>query len=367
MSIYSKLERFFEACTAFFWRMFIYIHELKNIWSKRALVKSYVPTSEQAEEARVYWKGLTGRRWPLWWHRLYAGYTGTWDPRYIPEMLFSVWLEPRASRRCDRDALGDKNNLVLFTGGGFRMPDEYARSSNGLISRNGVLLSMPEAIEELGNIGPCVIKKTRGTSSGRDVAVANFRDGKDAATGKTIESCVNAMGADWICQERVRQHESIAAIYPGCVNTMRIVTYMTPDGIEAAPVTLRVGQGGSLVDNAHAGGMFVHVHEDGTLGAEAFTEYQKRYGGHPDTGIVFKDHRIAGVAEALEAAKRSHLAVGEFGFVSWDICIDSEGMPTLIEVNLTSQTVWFPQMASGQSIFGDDTPAVVRAYLHHVA
>lgn len=84
MSIYVRIERLFETLTVFFWKLFIWIHELKNIWSKRALVMSFKPTAKQAEDARRYWKKLTGRRWPLWWHRLYASYTGKWDPKYIP-------------------------------------------------------------------------------------------------------------------------------------------------------------------------------------------------------------------------------------------------------------------------------------------
>ncbi len=367
MRIYVRIERLFEFLTVFFWKAFIWIHELKNIWSKRALVKSFKPTAEQAEEARSYWKGLTGKRWPLWWHRLYASYTGKWDPRYIPEMLFAVNLEPNSSRRCDRDALADKNNLVLFTkGGGLRLPEIYASCSCGLINRRGELLDISDTVEELGNIGPCVIKRTRDSDSGRDVAVVDFKDGIDVESGKTLESIIESMDGEWVCQERVHQHESIDAIYPRSVNTLRVVTYRTEQGVGSCPVTLRLGKGGAKIDNAHAGGMFVYVDDDGYLGDEAFTEYQKRFKRHPDTGTLFKGHRISGVPEAVKAAKRCHLAVGAFGFISWDICIDEEGAPTLLEVNLGSQTVWFPQMASGKSMFGDDTPAVVKAFRRRV-
>ena len=58
MSIYVRIERLFETLTVFFWKLFIWIHELKNIWSKRALVKSFKPTTKQAEDARRYWKKL---------------------------------------------------------------------------------------------------------------------------------------------------------------------------------------------------------------------------------------------------------------------------------------------------------------------
>lgn len=363
MSIYVRIERLFETLTVFFWKLFIWIHELKNIWSKRALVMSFKPTAKQAEDARRYWKKLTGRRWPLWWHRLYASYTGKWDPKYIPEMLFSVNLEPNSSRRCDRDALADKNNLVLFAqGGGLRIPNVYASCTCGLVNRNGVLLNMNETVNALSNIGPCVIKRTRDSDSGRDVAIVDFKDGRDIESGKSVKSIVESMGGEWVCQERVHQHESIDKIYPESVNTLRIVTYMTDQGVGACPVTLRIGQGGAKVDNAHAGGIFIYVDNDGYLGDEAFTEYQKRFIKHPDTEIPFKGRWIAGVPEAIEAVKRCHFAVSELGFISWDVCVDEEGMPTLLEVNLVSQAVWMSQMASGLSMFGDDTPSVVKAY-----
>lgn len=59
MSIYVRIDRLFEALSVFFWKTFIWIHEVKNIWSKRALVKSFKPTAEQAEDAHRYWKELT--------------------------------------------------------------------------------------------------------------------------------------------------------------------------------------------------------------------------------------------------------------------------------------------------------------------
>lgn len=362
MRVYKAIERALEALTVFFWRAFILVHELKNIWAKRALVRSFRPTEEQKREAEEFWRGVLGHGIPLWWHRLYASYTGRWDPRYIPEILFSVRLEPNSSRRADREALDDKRRIGVFAGDDLRAPEEYASCCAGVVTQRGRAVRPSELHGILADAGPCVVKRTRDTSSGRDVSFADFEGGHDSVTGLDVGSVVSRMGGDWVCQEAVAQHPSIAAIHPESVNTMRIVTYLTEHGVGACPVVLRVGRGASQVDNAHAGGMFVHVREDGTLAEEAFTEYQERYREHPDTGIVFAGHRIEGVRGAVNACRRRHLAVGGFGFVSWDVCIDTQGAPVLIEVNLVSQTVWFPQMASGAAMFGDDTAEVVRRY-----
>lgn len=40
--------------------------------------------------------------------------------------------------------------------------------------------------------------------------------------------------------------------------------------------------------------------------------------------------------------------------------VDEEGKIVLIEVNTQSQTIWFPQMASGEPAFGDNTAAVLK-------
>ena len=42
------------------------------------------------------------------------------------------------------------------------------------------------------------------------------------------------------------------------------------------PLALRIGQGGSYLDNAHVGGMFIGVNDLGELNEEAFTEFGKR-------------------------------------------------------------------------------------------
>ena len=362
MRVYKAIERILETLTVFFWRAFILVHELKNIWAKRALVCSFRPTKEQAKEAEEYWRSLVGRRIPLWWHRLYASYTGKWDPRYIPEILFSVMLEPNGSRRIDREALDCKSYLDLFCGTGLRQPREIASLRSGVPMSGGGVVSMSELLDRLQEAGPCVVKPVRDTSSGIGVHVADFRQGKDMLSGATVVEVISSREGEWVCQEKVAQDESLSAIYPHSANTLRIVTYLTDSGVRVAPVTLRIGQGDALVDNAHAGGMFVHVDEGGRLSPEAYTECQERFISHPDTRATFEGRRISGVRKAVEACRRRHAEIGGIGFISWDVCIDEKGEPVLIEVNLVSQTTWFPQMASGEAMFGADTPRVVRRY-----
>ena len=46
--------------------------------------------------------------------------------------------------------------------------------------------------------------------------------------------------------------------------------------------------------------------------------------------------------------------------ISWDFMVDDKDNIVLIEMNLISQTVWFPQMANGVSFFGENTEKMIR-------
>ena len=123
---------------------------------------------------------------------------------------------------------------------------------------------------------------------------------------------------------------------------------------------MRIGQGGNYIDNAHAGGMFIGVSDEGCLASEAFTEYQKRYKKHPDTGIIFEGYKIPYVREMIDSAKKLHSILPQCMFLSWDFMVDKNGLLVLIEVNIESQTIWFPQMANGRSFFGDNTEKMIN-------
>lgn len=64
-------------------------------------------------------------------------------------------------------------------------------------------------------------------------------------------------------------------LYSEAVNTFRVITYLWDGEVFHVPLALRIGQGGSYLDNAHAGGMFIGVNDLGELNDEAFTEFGK--------------------------------------------------------------------------------------------
>jgi hypothetical protein len=139
-----------------------------------------------------------------------------------------------------------------------------------------------------------------------------------------------------LIQPRIRQHPEIDAIYAGAINTVRIDTLLTEAGCQHDAAMLRLGAGGSVIDNAGAGGLAVGI--DLATGALfPLARSRARYGlrefaAHPDTGTVFAGRRIPFWREVRALAVRAAEAMRPLGSLGWDVVITPEG-PVLLEVN----------------------------------
>ena len=367
MRLYSALERFLMGLIGWLWTRFIWVHEIRNILSKRRLYRQVTLTQEQKRQIDALFRENYGRRFPYAWHRLYQSYTGRFDPRYMPEILFTTRIAPRSCTPVNINVLADKQMLpVLFDGRAenVRVPRTLLTRVGGRFYDSQRRLVPRERAEawlalECGQ-REVVVKVSVNSSSGRGVRMLTLEDGRDARTGEDLHAVFDAMGGDLVVQERLVPHPALAKLYPDAINTFRVMTYRVGDALKVAPVLLRIGQGGSEVDNAHAGGMFIAVDDDGQLGSEAFTEGQKRYRQHPDTGVVFEGYRVPFMPQLRRAALELHRVIPRIDVASWDLTVDADGQVVLVEINLRSQAIWMAQMAHGKSFYGEDTEAMLR-------
>jgi hypothetical protein len=208
--------------------------------------------------------------------------------------------------------------------------------------------------------GEYFMKPTVDSCSGAGCQVLNIENGIDKLTGIPLKEVIRSKGLNWAIQERIKCHASISDIYPDSVNTFRIMTYIWKNKIYHVPAIMRIGQGGANVDNAHAGGMFIAIDDDGTLHEKAFTEFKKEFMEHPDTHLKFSNYKIDLFPKVLEIAKRCHSFIPQIGCINWDFTIDEQGNPILIELNIRGGGIWVFQMAHGCGIFGERTPEILR-------
>lgn len=343
-----------------------YVGEWKNVLRKKDLYKNIDLTADEKKDIDMFYSQAYGRKISYRWHQLYQSYTGSYDKTYLPEILYSTKLEHRMNPYMYAAVLEDKNLLnVLFANvDGVRIPYTYCMCINGtFLDAHRNLINIDQLISLIHNIGNVVIKKSVSSNSGFGVMMCNFVEGIDLKSGNNILDIINGMGNDFKVEEKINQYHELSKIYSHSLNTFRVITYILNDKIFCAPLAMRMGRGGSEVDNIHSGGIVIGVSDDGFLMSEAFSEYGKRFSKHPDSNVIFKGYRISKVSEVIEAAKKLHMKVPSIKMISWDLSIDHNGEIVLIEINTTDQSVWFPQMVNGKSIFGENTEDVIQTFL----
>lgn len=123
---------------------------------------------------------------------------------------------------------------------------------------------------------------------------------------------------------------------------------------------MRIGRNGSIVDNAHAGGIHVGINKDGTLKKIAFSECGEKFEIHPDTNVKFENYKIPKIAEMIEFAKTHHYKIPHVGLIGWDFTLDNNSNIVIIETNIQCPGISFVQYANGQSLFGENTEKMIR-------
>lgn len=344
------------------------IGEKKKFRDKRRveICNSTKLSQEQIDSVEKLYKNNYGKKIPLTWHKSYTAYTGRFDKYYFPEILYIPEFERYMNyNQSLANVLEDKNLLYVFAKvSNVRMPRMYLSCQAGIYKdAENKVLDFEKACALISNIGVCFAKPSIGTDSGRGCEVYCLVNGTDTKSGKTSGMLLKDLGKNFTIQERLVCHESIRKIYDGSVNTFRIMTYRWKNQIIVAPIIMRIGRGGSYLDNAHAGGMFIALSDDGTLHKTAFTEFKEEFVEHPDSKLKFEGYRIPLLPNVVDAVKRMHYSLPAIGVINWDMTLDESGQPVLIEANVNGGSIWLFQMAHGCGVFGERTPEILR-WLH---
>lgn len=340
------------------------------ILHKRKLYKDVIWSPEQQKTFDSYWLKYYGKKIPNWWHRLYQRYTGSFNVRYIPEMLYSTRIEPAWNPYLTARGFENKAIVESLASGlknEVRVPKSYVICDEGILyGAQRCVCSRKDVLHTLYSIGSCVIKPTKDTGSGKGVCFMDIHEGIDKRTGKQIEELLVAAGKNYILQERLRMSADLERLYPNAVNTFRIMTYIVDDRVTHAPVALRIGSNGGELDNIHAGGIGIYIHDDGTLSDTAFQlgfgDKDIRFERHPNTGVIFKGYQIKATPNVIRAAEELHGHYPGLRIISWDFTLDEQNIPVLIEANILGQGSWFPQTVSGEGLFGENTERVLQEF-----
>lgn len=342
-------DGFFDGLETFCHNMITYIIENRKLgkYSKTS------PTREFKKQVRDYWEKYNVRVSPKWaWY--YASKNGIYDPRYIPNTLYYTKIDQYFNKRKLGWGFNDKNYYSrIFPG--VKQPDIILRKINGFIlDEKYNQINKTQAWELISQNTEIVCKPALDTGSGRGLHFWNTKDDKD----KIERFLSDASSLDYVVQKVIKQHPDLSKIHASSINTLRIVSILLDDGVHILSSNLRMGTGIERIDNVTAGGISCGIKDDGSLKMMA-SEY---YSGvmmecHPQ-GTVFNGFKIPSYDKAIEMVKKSAPTIPHFRLVSWDIAIDENGEPVLIEANMRKGGINLNQFNNGP-LFGDLTDRIL--------
>ena len=119
---------------------------------------------------------------------------------------------------------------------------------------------------------------------------------------------------------------------------------------------IRIGRKGMNVDNESAGGISAIIHPDGCIGKYAYGAPGVDKIEVTDSGVRLEGYKVPSFDKAQELVKMSHMQLPYFNLIGWDIAIEEDGSPIMIELNLNPD---LSQSANGPA-FGDYTEMILQ-------
>jgi len=346
LSIRTKLLRFNMAANA------------KN--QGREFVKKFNFDKLDKEEikiAKAYWKSKGFKLDNTIWHQYYKGATGKFMKEYIPHDIFSSHIAPSLNQKTQWPALLDKNlSYSLFKD--FQQPKRIISNINGFYLHDEEIVSELEAVEVCSKCNSRLIVKPSIESGGG--FMVNILPIQDIDKGEIVEDILNMFKSykkDFVVQEFVEQSPAMARLNESSLNTLRIMSYLNNDGVHIISSVVRIGNAGKTTDNFKSGGVACGVKNTGHLKEIGFIQDGTTL-TKTASGAVLKEVVIPNYNAVLKMVELLHKRVPYFRIISWDIGVDKNNDPILIEYNTYNQSTKIHQIVNGP-LFGDFTEEIL--------
>lgn len=299
-------------------------------------------TVEEKRQLTKLWSTLLpSKKIPQTYYEIIKGFTD-FNVEYLPDSIYQTYILP---------ILNPKEESVVFSNKGFysfyfnevEQPKEIVKNINGnFFYKENRPCSEDEAQSTILNYKlPFIIKPTTETGSGRNIKIIDSLDGQS-----DVKQLFKQYGKDFVCQEIVSQSEQTARFNPTSLNTFRITTLMLNNHFSVLSSVFRCGRQNSVVDNAGAGGIMVGVSPSGEFHDIGFT-LKGNIRKSSDNGIDFKGVQIREVQTIINKVQQLHEKIPFLSIVGWDIALNKNNRPILIEVNLKCPGIFIEQLCTG--------------------
>lgn len=294
-------------------------------------------------------------------HKFYTIATGKFFPNYMPDSLFYQYIDPFYNN-WDMASFLDHKGLYRNMFPGAKQPKLLTYRMNGFwYNENGIIINQEEAVSAVMRSKNSFIKQAVGSEGGHGIIFVD----SSKQTSQSLKKLLDFNSLDIVVQEGLEQSSTLSCINSSSVNTIRLLTLLKRDGnVKIYSTVLRMGINESKVDNASSGGITVGIEENGRLKSCAYNAKGIRFDKHPTSGVKFDDFTIPNFEEIKHTVKEQAKNFPHFRLISWDIALDKNNNPIIIEANLKYGEIDFHQLNNGP-LFGDDTKEILNEVFVH--
>lgn len=311
-------------------------------------------TNEEKKEVYNLWSPIVSKKYILY-HQMFKTLRG-FDARFVSDEYYYPVLLRALNPAVSAASYEHKAYYKLYYKE-IPQPVIYVNRIRGnWYDGNYSVITKKDALVILKTCGQFIIKPTHDSCQGKNVKKVSSDD-------KDLEQVISGYGNDFIAQEVLQQSQVTARFNPASLNSFRLTTLNINGNVSLCTILFRCGQGDTPVDNGGAGGLMVGVSEQGAMTDFAFDKNYQRF-TETKTGIKFGGVIIPNMANIVEMVKSWHSKyMIHSGIVGWDIALDANNNPVMIEVNLMYPGIQFEQLCIGRPLFGDRTQEVIDFFV----
>lgn len=309
----------------------------------------------QLADIKAYFKKHFGREVPTYWHQYLYSRNGVYSEKYIPASIYNSEIIYRLNKFQFRHAYVDKGFYdTLFPD--INRPKTIIKNVNGYYYDDCHPLSLDEAIERCSNLTEAIIKPTLEGTWGQGVKLIKSENGMIPSLNCSVQDLFKEYKRSFIIQERFEQHDDIAKLNPTSLNTLRVMSYRRGNEIVILYAVIRIGRLNQVIDNETAGGIKADIDlQTGRIKGVAFGSPKEPLMPKTDVGTVLDGYQMPCFQKVLDLVKEMHLRLPYFNLIGWDMSVDKNGNPAMIEWNRAAE---LSQVAHGPA-FGEYTEEIL--------
>lgn len=300
-------------------------------------------TPKEYELLKSTWPCFKFTKRDVLWARVYKKELG-FDPYYISVGYHSILIKKLLNPYKQICSLENKALVDVYFPE-IPFPKAYLRCINNILYDSKMnKISFEEAMRFLLEKKQFVIKPALDFMQGHGVKKIDLQQVDNVSKEWFRDLFFNA-SKNFIVQEVVMQHQEIARLNPTSLNCCRITTIYI-DGKFTYGAMLKIGKKGSHVDNWNSSylvgiskeGILNDVGWDNTIHSVNETDNGIRFGG-------IKYPYFDSIVSSVEHYHKKYFP--QCGVIGWDIFIDTNNKPIVIEANLVIPGITAEQLCSG--------------------